>query len=94
MTARVCSMRSCTNEATEPYGRSGEPDVCERHARQLDLSHDLEEFEIAREYVAGFAKVAEASSCRRLMELMDLAWAECEMRCSVIEAERGMLWER
>jgi hypothetical protein len=86
--------RPCENEATVAYCGSGKPDVCEQHARDLDLAHDLEEFEIARDYVAGFAKVAEASACRRLMELMDLAWAECEMRLSVIEAERGMLWER
>jgi hypothetical protein len=88
MAARLCKMGSCSNEATECNCCSGEPDVCDKYAR--DLSHDLEEFEIASDYVAGFAKIAEASACRRLM---DQAWAESEMRLSGIEAERGMVWE-
>jgi hypothetical protein len=93
MAARLCTMSSCPNEATECYCGSGEPDFCEQHARDLELSHDNEEFEIARDYVAGFAKVAEASACRRLMELIDQACAKCEMRLRVIEAERGRVWE-
>jgi len=98
MAARLCTMGStarhpCENEATVPYCGSGEPDVCERHARDLDLANDLEKFEIAHDNVAGFSKVAEASACRRLMELMDQAWAVYEMRLSVIETERGMVWE-
>ena len=43
----------------------------------MDLARDLEEFEIARDYVAGFAKVAQASACRKLIVMMDAAWAEC-----------------
>lgn len=83
MAARMCMMgsrttRSCENEVTLPYCGSSEPDVCEQHARALDLAHDLEEFEIARNCVAGIAKVAQASACRRLKELMDAAWAERE----------------
>jgi hypothetical protein len=98
MAARLCAMgsrtrRPCEYEATVPYCGSGEPDVCERHARELDLAHDCEEFEIARDYVAGFAKVAQASACRKLIVMMDLAWAECEMRLSVIEAERETVWK-
>ena len=98
MAARMCMIgsrttRPCENEVTLPYCGSSEPDVCEQHARALDLAHDLEEFEIARDYVAGLAKVAEASGCRRLSELMDQACAECEMHLSIIEAERGMVWE-
>ena len=98
MAARLCTIGSrtrcpCEYEAPVPYCGSSEPDVCERHARDLDLANELEEFEIARDYVAGFAKVAEAAACRRLMELMDQAWAEYEMRLSVIETERGMVWE-
>jgi hypothetical protein len=87
MSARLCKMSSCPNEATECYCGSGAPDVREQHAR--DLSHDHEECEIVRDYVAGFAK---ASACRRLMEMMDQAWTECEMRLCIIEAERGMVW--
>jgi hypothetical protein len=95
MAAHPCTMDSttrhpCENEATVPYCGSGEPDVCGRHARDLDLANDLEEVEIARDNVAGLAKVAEAAACRRLMEL---AWAECEMRLSVIRIERGMVRE-
>jgi hypothetical protein len=86
-------MSSCPNEATECYCESGEPNVCEQQARDPDLSHDHEEFEIARDYVAGFAKVARASACRKLMELMDQVWAECEMHLSIIEVERGMVRE-
>jgi hypothetical protein len=98
MAARLCAMgsrmrRPCEYEATVPYCGSGKPDVCERHARELDLAHDCEEFEIARDYVAGFAKVAQASACRKLIVMMDLAWAECEMRLSVIEAERETVWK-
>jgi hypothetical protein len=85
--------RPCENEATVSYCGSGEPGVCERHARDLDLANELEDFEIARDYVAGLAKVAEASACCRLMELMDLAWAECEVCLSVSRIERGMVWE-
>jgi hypothetical protein len=98
MAARLCAMgsrtrRPCEYEATVPYCGSGKPDVCERHARELDLAHDCEEFEIARDYVAGFAKVAQASACRKLIVMMDAAWAECEMRLSVIEAERETVWK-
>ena len=85
--------RPCENEATLPYCGSGDPDVCEQHALALNLAHDLEEFEIARDDVSGFAKVAQASGGRKLTDLMDQAWAECEMHLSVIEAERGMVWE-
>jgi len=98
MAARLCAMgsrtrRQCEYEATVPYCGSGKPDVCERHARELDLAHDCEEFELARDYVAGFAKVAQASACRKLIVMMDAAWAECEMRLSVIEAERETVWK-
>ncbi len=93
MAARLCTMRSCPNEATEPYCGSGEPDVCERHRRDLDLAYEHEEFEIAREYIVGFAEIAKASGCRALRGVVDLAWAECEMRIAVIEAERRMVWE-
>jgi hypothetical protein len=91
MAARLCTMSSCPNGAAECYCASGAPDVCEQHAR--DLSHDHEAVEIARHYAAGFAKIAKASTCRKLMELIDQAWTECEMRLCIIEAERGMVWE-
>jgi hypothetical protein len=91
MAARLCTMSSWPNGATECYCGRGEPDVCEQYARHLSLDH--EEFEIVRDYVAGFAKLADASTGRKLMELMDQAWAECEMRLSVIKAERGMVRE-
>ena len=78
MAARLCTISSCSNEVTECYCGSGEPDVCEQHTREVDLAHDLEEFEIARNCVAGIAKVAQASACRRLKELMDATWAERE----------------
>jgi hypothetical protein len=90
MGARLCEMSSCTRPATVGYG-GGEPRVCEKHARDLDLSWETEDHEFAREYLAGFALIAKASGVRALQELVELASAEGELRLAAMEAERRVI---
>ena len=44
--------------------------------------------------MAGFAKLAKVIDLDPLNSVIDLAWGEREMRLSVIEAERRMVWEQ
>ena len=84
----------CENEATvDPFGL-GEPFLCSQHFEDKNLTDQQNEWEIARDYVAGFAGLAKVIDLDPLNSVIDLAWAEVEMRFSVIEAERGMLWDR
>ncbi len=85
--------RRCENEASiDPFGM-GEYFICEQHHRLSELSSEEGEWHIARDYIAGFAKLAKVIDVDPLNSVIDLAWAECEMRLSVLEAERERLWE-
>jgi hypothetical protein len=83
----------CENEASvDPFG-AGEVFLCEQHYRLSELSSEETEWRIARDYVAGFAKIAKVVDLDPLNSVMDLAWAECEMRLSALEGEQRMVWE-
>lgn len=83
----------CENEASvDPFGM-GEYFICEQHHRLSELSNEEMEWNIARDYVAGFAKIANVVDLGPLNTVIDLAWAECELRLSALEAERRMVWE-
>jgi hypothetical protein len=83
----------CENEASvDPFG-TGDYFVCEQHHRYQELSNEQMEWNIARDYVTGFAEIAKVVDLDALNSAIDLAWAECEMRLSVLEAERRRVWE-
>ena len=83
----------CENEASvDPFG-TGEYMVCEQHYKLSEISNEECEWSIAREYVGGFAKLAKVIDVDPLNSVIDLAWAECELRLSALEAQRKMVWE-
>lgn len=84
----------CDNEATvDPFRLGDGPILCEPHFRDHELSNAECEWKITREYLEGFAKIAQAVNIQPLDDIIDMAWAECEMRLSVLGAERRMVWE-
>lgn len=83
----------CENDATIDLLRMGTPTLCEQHSKDIELSDEESEWRITRQYIQGFAKIAEVVDIQPLDDIMDAAWAECEMRLSVLGAERRMVWE-
>ena len=59
----------CQNEATIDAFRQGEPSLCEQHVLQSDLFFEQDEWEIARDYVEGFAKIVKVIDIRPLFYL-------------------------
>jgi hypothetical protein len=83
----------CENEASiDPFGM-GEYFICEQHYKLSQISNEESEWSIARDYVAGFAQLAKVIDVDPLNSVIDLAWAECELRLASLEAERKMVWE-
>lgn len=80
----------CPRPATGKYGGGL---LCGQHLRSHDIFYDLDEWGIAREQMKHFCGLAKSWGNFALVDAMDLAWAECEMRISTLEAEQAMVWE-
>lgn len=85
------SDRQCPRPATTEL--LDRPFLCGQHQRECDLAHEKEEWEIAGEYVEGFRKLAEKLCNWAILDALDLAWPECQMRQASAEAEQAMIWE-
>ena len=82
----------CPRPATGCYA-GPEADLCGQHARSIDLAHTIEEWETAGGHLGKFRTLAEELCNWALLEALDLAWAECEMRAEGARQEREMIWE-
>lgn len=79
----------CPRPATTTHGIGL---CCGQHYRAFELSCDLDEWGAARDHLGHLCALAKSFGNFALEEVLDVAWAEAEMRIAAIEAEREILW--
>lgn len=81
--------RHCPRPATTSHGIGL---CCGQHFRAFELECDEDEWTQAKRHLRHLCGLAKSVGNSALEEVLDLAWAETEMRIAAIEAEQELLW--
>jgi hypothetical protein len=84
----------CPRPATVSVFSGERADFCGQHYLDYKLTSKEEEWGFAAEHIGDFRKLAEKLGVGTLLEALDLAYAECEMRAYSARQEREMIWEK
>ena len=84
--------RHCPRPGTVQMFKDSGHTICGQHYRAQHAHAELGEWTEARKFVGLLAKQAEVIGLNALCDVMDLAWAECEMRIEGAKRELRLIW--